>query len=592
MLDIIQMTKMFLHNRFQAFFTVLICFIAITTLVRGEDRFAVTVGAHDHLVIFGPKGERAAEISVPTIAQPVSVGDVSFQVSYGQDANGRLTAILTPGSVTQADLHFTVLGKSVDAEGAVVTLIFSSNLKSVTIDPGYVGNVEVNSRWLGHRHLADDMSAPSVTAPTAPVPLSTASTAPSDSALVASVTPVAPAPAPAVSTETAPESSSETASSVLPHAPATLASQLAPSMLDQGNSTSVADSSAVKTPPASTATAPTTTTAAKGQIKLYWSEPVTPPNGPAPAVGLDEIKLVEVYGPVIVTLPNGETKTGVDGMIVPSGSSVMTQVNASAALFMGGINSARLMPQCDLTVTQSFDGIVRKDTLDLRRGAVFSRVGQRSGETQDYQVRTPEGATDAESTDMLAYRGTPDYLQGATTTMNTRLAWDRKQLLAWSPVSLDRGLIRDVADSLLAIPKLTSPSVSTYFYYVSTSTSSTPYPVSTIKQYVITSGQAPGQNAPAGVVQAFENANNTLQTILKALQPYNVKLNTLINAVNNGTASPSDLAYYHNLITVFFNQQMPSIPSNLRNKDAIFAAILQAEGALRIDLAAPSLTPH
>jgi len=116
-------------------------------MAMGEDRFAIAVGAHDKLVVFGPKGERVGEFSAPAIGEPVTVGDVLFQVSYGHNAKGQLTAILTPSSTTPAALHFNVLGKSVDADkNAVVTLIFSSDLRGVTINAGYGGRVEVNSR--------------------------------------------------------------------------------------------------------------------------------------------------------------------------------------------------------------------------------------------------------------------------------------------------------------------------------------------------------------------------------------------------------------------------------------------------------------
>ena len=146
------MTKIFLANRFHAFLTALICFVAVSTLAMGDDRFAIAVGAHDKLVVFGPKGERAAEISVPSAGQAVTVGDTSFQVSYGRDSNGQLTAIISPSDTAPVDLHFTVMGKSVDADKAVVTLIFSSNLKSVAIDSGYGGRVEVNSRRIRDDH--------------------------------------------------------------------------------------------------------------------------------------------------------------------------------------------------------------------------------------------------------------------------------------------------------------------------------------------------------------------------------------------------------------------------------------------------------
>jgi hypothetical protein len=133
-------------KRFQAFLIALICFVAIFSQASANDRFAIAVGAHDNLVIFGPKGKRVADLSVPTIAQPVTVGDVSFQVSYGRNAHGQLTAIVAPSADAPSDFHFNILGKSVDADKAVVTLIFSLNLKHVTINAGYGGRVEVNSR--------------------------------------------------------------------------------------------------------------------------------------------------------------------------------------------------------------------------------------------------------------------------------------------------------------------------------------------------------------------------------------------------------------------------------------------------------------
>ena len=119
---------------------------------------------------------------------------------------------------------------------------------------------------------------------------------------------------------------------------------------------------------------------------------------------------------------------------------------------MGGINSARLMPRCELTVTQTFDGTTRKDALDLTKGAVFSRVGKRAGEIQDYQVVTPEGSTGAECANMLAFRGTADDVPGVRTTMNGRLNFDRHQLLAWNPSPMSRNLISDVVNPIIGAP--------------------------------------------------------------------------------------------------------------------------------------------
>ena len=544
----------------------------------GADRFAVAVGAHDNLVIFGPKGDRVAEISPPAIAQPVTVGDVSFQVSYGRDANGQLTAILTPDAASPAQLHFNVLGKGIDADKAVVTLTFSSNLKGVTVDPGYVGNVEVNSQRLGHHHLADDATAPQEIAPT--VPAAGATTATTASAVSS------PAPTPSSSAEIAPASSSpETASSAFPQAPAPLASQLAP-MIGQDNPA-----------PASNGAAVATTAAATGApVKLYWSEPVTAPNGAAPQVGLNEIKLVEVHGPVSVTLANGETQTGVEGMTVPSGSKVTTFDNASAALFMGGVNSARLMPRCELTVTQSFDGTVRKTLIDLERGAVFSRVGQRSGETQDYQIRTPEGVTDAETSEMCSFRGSAEDLHSTATTMNSGLVLDRKWLLAWNPTSLGHGLISDVVDPVLAAADTPHGEMGTFFFFASNIPSLS---VRNIKHTVLPSEDLKndlglGRNSPN--TSFINDPDAVLQAILITLQPFNFKLHELLSAVNSGTANQCELAFYHNLISVFFGQQLPAITKEYKGQNnALGKTIYAASQALKQDLApftTMSCTPY
>ena len=578
------MTKMYLPERLQTLLAALLCFAALSGFALAQDRFAVTVGTHDHLVIFGPKGERISELSVPTIAQAITVGDVSFQVSYGTDANGQLTAILTPSSTAPTALHFTVLGKSVDADKAVVTLTFSSNLKGVTIDPGYVGSVEVNSHRLRQHHLADDVPSQPMTTPAISAPAVT-------SEVVAPVVAVS-APTPAA-VSAVPPASSEIAPSAFPRAPAPLASQLSPSLLTQDNSGSApADNSAVAktvsaTPGAASVPSSPANDVAQTTVKLYWSEPVTPPNGPAPTVGLDEIKLVEVHGPVSVTLSGGEIETGVDGMTVPSGSQVTTFDNASAALFMGGVNSARLMPHCALTVTQSFDGAVRKTTLDLERGAVFSRVGRRAGEVQDYQVRSAEGVMDATSPDMLAFRGNLEELQPGKTAMNLGRSWDRKGLLAWSPFSMDRSLISDEVDPMFGGIKTIGPGstgptrpppvTNTYFYLANNVPG---FNLKNIKELVLSSYAGAAQNTSFSA-----DSQKVLQAILVGLQPFNFKLHDLLYRFNSGTGTAGDVAFYKNLITVFFDSQIPAIDGEFNGtRGALVKETIAAAAALKQDL--------
>lgn len=542
----------------------LACFVAISALALGEDRFAIAVGLHDKLVIFGPKGDRISELSVPTIAQTATVGDVSFQVSYGKDSGGQLTAILTPSATSPAPLHFNVMGKAVDADNAVVTLTFALNLKSVTIDPGYVGSVEVNSHRLRRHNLAEELApAPAIMPKSVVTPVTVAASEPAASAPVASAE-SASAPTPTVNISQ-------------PLAPATLASQLSP-VLGKANSSesTVASNDAKKSNSPESATPEV----AAERVKLYWSEPVTGPDGIAPACRLDEIKLVEVHGSISITLPGGETKAGYEGMTVPSGSSVATEENSSAALFMGGVSSARLMPRCELTVTQTFDGTTRKDALDLTKGAVFSRVGKRAGEVEDYQVRTPEGSTGAECANMLAFRGTADDVPAVRTTLNMGANWDGHQLLAWNPSPLSRNLISDVVNPLIGAG---ASNTNTMFFYAPGASLN----LNQIQHVVIASNTSNGQNGPSAA-----NPNTVLQNILLQVAPFNLKLNALLTIVNSGSATPGQLAFYHGLITVFFNTQVPDIAKQVKGSSA--AGINAAALALLRDLrpfSVPAATP-
>jgi hypothetical protein len=362
------MSKMFSTNRLGALLVALGFWIGISTGARAQDSFALAIGPQDHLNIFGPKGEQVAEIPIPTIAKSLTVGTTTFQISYGRDADDMLTAVLTPSSSQAQDLHFTVMGKNIDADKeAVVTLTFP-DARHVTVDPGYIGVVTVNSRSIRHHELADDMYAPKPVyhaSSTAPVHLTSASSSTSAPTprLVADVTPRAVPPAAA----------------------------LAPAMSSP--------SSSDPTPASPSSSTMTSATPAQAK-KLFWAEPVTPRHGTPPSVGLNEMKLVDVHGPVTVQTSDGNTMPATNGMILPSGAKVSTAADASAAVFMGGVNSARFLPNSSASVAQNFNGSVRKTSISLTKGTVFCRVGKRSGERQDYEVHTPEGVAAARGTSL------------------------------------------------------------------------------------------------------------------------------------------------------------------------------------------------
>ena len=446
------MSKIFAPSRLQAIFTVVLL-LSISTYVYGDDRFAVAVGAHDSLIVFGPKGERLAELPVPSISQPVTVGATSFQVSYGRDANDRLTAIFAPNSSQPQDLHFTVLNKSIDTDKqAVVTLTFSQSLKSVSVDPGYVGLVHVDSHSVKHRELADDTYTPSA----APRLRTTTTTdlsprdVPDSSAIVHE--PVStPAPKPMV-TETATTTTSETS-------------------YTEGSSD-----------------LGTYSKAEPSGEPLFWSEPVTPPRGygAPPQVAADQMKLLEVQGTVTVNTPNGSSKVGHNGMIIPTGSTVETVGNSSAAVLMGGVNSARLLPDTEAQINQHMNGSVRKTTIDLHQGTVFSRVGRRAGETQNYQVSTPEGVAAARGTEFADNR-----------TQGHHYIFVRKGAVA---IEVHGNLFR------------------------------------------VLTGDS--QSVQIGVVPPAADGESVFHEVMEIVQSFNLKLQGVLDRINGGTASADDIAFY------------------------------------------------
>jgi hypothetical protein len=361
----------------------------------GDDNFALAPGMNDRLDIFGPKGDKVAELSVPTISQIITVGSTSFQISYGLDANNELAAILSPSSTQPQPLHFSVLNKTIETDKqAVVTLTFPDP-KHVIVDPGYIGTVTVNSRALRHRDLSQNTSSPTSSAAAPSASRSTAALEPQSRPAPSSASAFPPINQPATS------NSRQQIASTSSGLPSSSDGPTANEQTGSSRPSSLAPppllGSPLAQPPIPIPKGSSGAGIAAGK-KLFWAEPITPPNGAPPTVGLDQMKLVAVHGPVTLKFPDGETKPGSDGMLIPSGTSITTEDHGSVAIFMGGVDSARLLPDSELKVAQKLEGSTRKTDLVLKTGTVFSRVGHRPGEKQDYEVHTPEGVAAARGT--------------------------------------------------------------------------------------------------------------------------------------------------------------------------------------------------
>lgn len=135
-----------------------------------------------------------------------------------------------------------------------------------------------------------------------------------------------------------------------------------------------------------------------------WIEPVTPP----PSVGKitiasDELKVVEVAGQVEVSDPGNPTifRPAQEDSIILSGSTVKTGVDGTAAVFMGGVNSVRIAPGAETLINQKVEGAKRESLIDLKLGTVFSKVGRKPGEIQEFRVKGPSGVAAAKGTDFV-----------------------------------------------------------------------------------------------------------------------------------------------------------------------------------------------
>ncbi len=489
------------------------------------DRFALTIGAHDNLIINGAGQERVV-VTVPTISQTVTIGSTSFQVSFGRDANDVLTAIIAPDASQPQDLHFDVLRKSVDStKQAVVTLTFPSS-ERVIVDPGYTGTVAVNSKSVKHRDVAETAPIPAprkVAAPAAPrvaVAKPVPAPAPAPKKVVAVEAPPAPVvKTPVVAKAPAPEPVSKSVvvvktsdpkeSASLPDKPTAETPEPTASSPDANVSTSTP--MAITPPPllGSWAAQPVAASAPQppeNSEKLYWSEPITPPEGSGPTAASNEMKVVEVQGPVSIKYSNGDTKKAKEGMIIPSGATVVTAGDSSAAVFIGGVNSVRLLPSSEAKVNQNVDGTVRHTTVNLVQGTVFSRVGRRAGETQDYQVKTPEGVAAARGTQYCSYRG-----KGADgkTHHYTFVA---------------SGVVECFVAGLT---------------------------------YKVVAGSS--SDVGSAVMPPSNDAKAILHAILIQLQPFNLKLASVLTRLQNGTATENDKAFYHSIVDVFFGEALPTV---------------------------------
>jgi hypothetical protein len=151
--------------KLSGFFLVLATVLFSFTSAQAKNPvFHFQVGNNDQLSVHpadNPNGPAIAKLVPGDIGKRVSAPPYVFLVSYGHDANGHLSIIVTPEPDNPTDLTFDFNGRTIDMDNtSAVTITVLANGK-VVIDPGVVGVVRVD----GHVAQAPTANTPNPSNP-------------------------------------------------------------------------------------------------------------------------------------------------------------------------------------------------------------------------------------------------------------------------------------------------------------------------------------------------------------------------------------------------------------------------------------------
>jgi hypothetical protein len=197
-----------------------------------------------------------------------------------------------------------------------------------------------------------------------------------------------------------------------------------------------------------------------------WIEPITPPSMPANLnIPPNAMQVREPQGDVRVALPSApaDFHSVEEGMTLPNGSVLKTGDNGSVAVLFGGVDSVRLAPDSQAAVQMAVAPGRRDAEIDIHSGIVFSKVGQRIGEKESYEVHTPFGTASAHGTDfvtvVLAQRvdvwvagGTVELVSAADQRQSVSVGENGAFKVMRSPAAGDEAMARtESAESLTTI---------------------------------------------------------------------------------------------------------------------------------------------
>ncbi|MDE1170967.1 MAG: hypothetical protein PW734_07145 [Verrucomicrobium sp.] len=126
--------------------------------------FSMKVGTNDTLYVYDTAGNVVATLPTGTIGRQIDIDSYSFQVSYGRDAEGNLSVIVTPAGEHATPLFFTMNGREVNVDSTGVATMTLAASGDVRVEGGALGGVRVDG----------NASNAQVSASPAPLPASAA----------------------------------------------------------------------------------------------------------------------------------------------------------------------------------------------------------------------------------------------------------------------------------------------------------------------------------------------------------------------------------------------------------------------------------
>lgn len=410
-------------------------------LFSPAENFTLTI-TEGSLSVLDSQGNKIGEYSQGTVGKPVSVGASQFLLSFGRDVQSNLSAILSPVRNVNSPLDFKTANKAIKTDGnAIVTIKYSPDFKTATIDEGFIGKIQVadigGSSSQGLK-VADLI--PSVNEPISGASLPSTEVKPTQQSTASSSEVVAVAPRTTATTENKDAFAllknkglfafldGNNAQYDLKHVPSTrkhMDSQ-------RGALTSGSLSDEAKSKPISK----NITISPERLLKASQDKP-------------GEVRLVNIQGNVQVSgLPAQE------GAIIPANAMVKTGDQSSAAAIIGGLHILTVHPNTEVSIAQTLADKKMQTIVDLKSGNVYADVNKREGMKQDFRVKTPAGTASATGSQALI-----GFIDGKLVVAAFESPWKGTDNNGKEVFNM-RPLIANGADQVVAVSYSSSPQMS------------------------------------------------------------------------------------------------------------------------------------